>query len=151
MNRKNNSGFTMIELLIVVAIMAVIVALALPNYREYVIKSNRSVAKGALLEVASREEQYFLNNRSYTNSLVDLGLPANYYMGSDGQTLTTSSGSIYQITIDEPDSNTGETAYTLSATPQNSQTEDGRCGIFSIDEQGLKTVTDASESASYCW
>ena len=141
----------MIELLIVVAIMAIIVAVALPNYREYVIKSNRSVAKGALLELASRQEQYFLNNRSYTNSLEDLGFDANYYVDSEGQPLTSSAGSIYQLTIDEPDTNTGETAYTLLATPQNGQTEDARCGTFSIDERTQKTVVDATESASYCW
>ncbi len=150
MKRKDHVGFTMIELLIVVAIMAIIVAVALPNYREYVIKSNRSVAKGALLEVVSRQEQYFLNNRSYTDSLVDLGLPANYYLDSDGQTLATSVGGIYQITIDEPLSNTGETAYTLSAAPLNSQTEDGKCATFSIDEQALKVVS-GTESAGYCW
>jgi len=151
MHRKLKSGFTMIELLIVVAIMAIIVAVALPNYREYVIKSNRSVAKGALLELASRQEQYFLNNRSYTNSLEDLGFDATYYVDSEGQPLASSSGSIYQLTIDEPDSNTGETSYTLLATPQNGQTEDARCATFSIDERAEKTVVDATESASYCW
>lgn len=143
-------GFTLIELLIVVAVMAIIVAVALPNYREYVIKSNRSVAKGALLELASRQEQYFINNRSYTDALTDLGLDTNYYLDSDGQRQTTSAGSIYRITIDEPDSNTGETAYTLSAVPQNSQTDDAKCGTFSIDEQATKSVT-GTQDAGYCW
>lgn len=150
MNKKIVAGFTMIELLIVVAIMAIIVAVALPNYREYVIKSNRAVAKGALLELASRQEQYFVNNNSYTNALTDLGMGATYFVDSEGQPLATSAGSIYQIAIDEPDSNSGETAYTLSATPQNGQTEDGKCGTFSIDEQAFKDVT-GTQDASYCW
>lgn len=141
----------MIELLIVVAIMAIIVAVALPNYREYVIKSNRSVAKGALLELASRQEQYFLNNRSYTHLLTDLGFPATYYVDSEGQPLASATGSIYQLTIEEPESNTGETTYTLLATPQSPQDEDTRCGSFSIDERTQKTVVDATESAGYCW
>lgn len=151
MRNRNNIGFTLIELMIVVAVMAIIVAVALPNYREYVLKSNRAVAKGALLELASRQEQYFLNNRSYTNALTDLGLTTNYYVDAEGQPLTSATGSIYRITIDEPDTNAGETEYTLSATPQNGQMDDGKCGTFSIDEQGAKAVSDASKDASYCW
>ncbi|MEH6617468.1 MAG: type IV pilin protein, partial [Porticoccus sp.] len=78
-------GFTLIELMIVVAIVAILVGIAMPNYREYVLRSNRAVAKGALLEVASRQEQYFLNNRSYTHLLADLGYPVSYYIDSEGQ------------------------------------------------------------------
>lgn len=150
MRKKYNLGFTLIELLIVVAVMAIIVAIALPNYREYVIKSNRAVAKGALLELASRQEQYFLNNRSYTDSLVDLGLSSNYYVDSEGQSLTSAGGSIYRITITEPDSNTDETTYTVSAIPQNGQGEDSKCATYTIDEQGQKNVT-GSKGRSYCW
>lgn len=145
-----SKGFTLIEVMIVVAIIAILAGIALPNYREYVLRSNRAVAKGALLEVASRQEQYFLNNRSYTHLLTDLGYEASYYIDSEGQPLEAVAGSIYQMTITEPASNTGETAYTLSAIPQGGQTDDTKCGSLGIDEQADKTET-GSETDTYCW
>lgn len=145
-----SKGFTLIELMIVIGIIALLVTIAMPNYREYVLRSNRAVAKGALLEVASRQEQYFLNNRSYTNLLVDLNYPVNYYIDSEGQPLGTATGSIYQITITEPASNTGETTYTLSAIPQGGQADDIKCGSLGIDEQADKTET-GTKTDSYCW
>lgn len=147
---QKNKGFTLIEVMIVVAILAIIVALALPNYREYILRANRAVGKSALLEAASRQEQYFLNNRSYTHQLTDLGYSANYYVDSEGQPLSAGAGSIYQITITEPSSNTGETAYTLSAIPQGGQADDTKCGSLGIDEQADKTVT-GTKTDTYCW
>jgi type IV pilus assembly protein PilE len=147
---QKSKGFTLIEVMIVVAVIAILVGIAMPNYREYVLRSNRAVAKGALLEVASRQEQYFLNNRSYTHLLTDLGYGASYYIDSEGQPLAAAAGSIYQMTITEPASNTGETAYTLSAIPQGGQTDDTKCGSLGIDEQADKKVT-VSGNESYCW
>ncbi|MEH6467736.1 MAG: type IV pilin protein [Porticoccus sp.] len=143
-------GFTLIEVMIVVAIIAILVGIAIPNYREYVIRANRAVAKGAILEVASRQEQYFVNNRSYTHLLADLDYPVSYYIDSEGQPLEAAAGSIYQITITDPDSNTGETTYSILATPQNGQVEDTRCLNLGIDDQAEKTET-GSEDRAYCW
>ena len=148
--RPKSRGFTLIEVMIVVAIIAILVGIAMPNYREYVLRSNRAVAKGALLEVASRQEQYFLNNRSYTDLLANLDYPVNYYIDSEGQPLGTAAGSIYQITIVDPDSSIGETIYSILATPQNGQLEDTRCLNLGINEQALKTET-GSEDTAYCW
>lgn len=148
---SKNRGFTLIEVMIVAAIVAIIMTIALPSYREYVLRSNRAVVKGALLEVASRQEQYFMNNRSYTNLLTDLGYTANYYITSEGGALPAAAGSIYQITITAPASNTGETTYTLLSVPQGGQTDDTKCGSLGINEQNNKTVASASESATYCW
>ena len=143
-------GFTLIEVIIVISIISILVGLALPNYREYVLRSNRAVAKGALLEVASRQEQYFVNNRSYTHLLADLTYPATYFIDSEGQPLGSATGSIYQITITDPASNTGETTYTLSAIPQGGQADDVKCGSLGIDDQADKTET-GTKTDSYCW
>ena len=60
---RKNKGFTLIELMIVIVIVAVLLAVALPAYQDSVIKSNRSAGRGILLDVASRQEQYFINNK----------------------------------------------------------------------------------------
>ena len=57
-------GFTLIELLIVVVIIAILSAIAYPSYQAYVIRANRAMAKAELLEVAVRQEHFFLNNKT---------------------------------------------------------------------------------------
>ena len=68
MNRLRNlpcKGFTLVELLIVVAIIGILTAIAVPNYNDYMIRATRSSAQQFLLDVAQREEQYLLDNRQY--------------------------------------------------------------------------------------
>lgn len=75
-SNKNQSGFTLIELMITVAIVAILAAVALPSYQKYVIRGNRATAKAAMMDIADREQQYLLANRSYTNSLSALSYSA---------------------------------------------------------------------------
>jgi type IV pilus assembly protein PilE len=73
MNKKSN-GFTLIELMIVVVIVAILAAIAYPSYRNYVIRSNRSAAQSQLLDLANREQQFLLAQRSYTSTIGTGGL-----------------------------------------------------------------------------
>lgn len=64
-DRKNSSGFTLVELMITVAIVAILAGVALPSYQKYVIRGNRAAAQAQMMDIANREQQYFLANRAY--------------------------------------------------------------------------------------
>ncbi|MGK8470516.1 type IV pilin protein [Stutzerimonas stutzeri] len=68
MARYKARGFTLIEVMIVVVIIGILAAIALPNYRQYVIRSNRTAAQAQMLEIANRQQQFLLANRSYADT-----------------------------------------------------------------------------------
>ena len=75
-SRRATGGFTLIELMIVVAIIGILAMIAVPSYDRYVIRSNRAVAKQFILSVASKQEQYILDARTYATTIGALGLTA---------------------------------------------------------------------------
>ena len=64
---RKQHGFTLIELVITIAVVGILAAIALPSYQQYVIRSKRSAAQAQMMDIANREQQYLLANRSYAD------------------------------------------------------------------------------------
>lgn len=148
-NSGNQKGFTLVELLIVVAIISILAAIAYPAYTNHVVKTKRSMAKSILTQIATKQEQYYLDNKSYTADLTDLGYPADPFFVDKNSNLlaATSANAIYQIDVAQ----TAVSNYTLTATPVNAQaTQDTTCANFTLTNTGTKGVSGTG-SVSDCW
>jgi type IV pilus assembly protein PilE len=136
-------GFTLIELMIVVAIVAILAMVAFPSYMESMRKSRRAEAKTALLDLAARQERYFTTHNAYTDRPDHLGY------GSAAFPIDVRSGSTayYRLHIDVEE---GSSGWTATAEPTESQRAD-RCGSYTIDHLGIQGVTDGSLPVESCW
>lgn len=146
-SRNAQRGFSLIELMIVVAIIAIISAFAYPSYDRYVIKTKRSVAQNALLQVADRQQQFFMDNKRFAADITNLGFPANPYVVDDNGTSTVASDAdaVYSLSL----SNVTATTWTATAAPLNSQlSRDTYCGSLTITQTGAKSKSGASDE---CW
>lgn len=85
---KLDKGFTLIEILIVVAIIGIIAAIGYPSYTNYLHKAGRSEASALLLQVMEKQEQWYRQNLTYTTDLTDLGYPATLTTDSERHTIS---------------------------------------------------------------
>lgn len=131
---KLNSGFTLIELMITVAIIGILAAIAYPSYQQYVLRANRAEAQAVLSETAQFMERYFTTNGTYVGGAL---LSAVSPKGASGAAVK------YNIT---PATVTTATTFTLTATPVNSQTADTTCGTLTLSNTGAQTPSTAG-----CW
>ncbi|MBL8419601.1 MAG: prepilin-type N-terminal cleavage/methylation domain-containing protein [Dechloromonas sp.] len=131
-------GFTLIEVMIVVAILAAIAAIALPSYQESIRKSRRADAKSALMAASQAMEKYFTERQTYVNAT----------LGSNATDVypTTSPDGFYTLSFSVAST---ASAFSLQAAPTagKGQTND-KCGTFSINQLGAKSV---STTQSNCW
>jgi len=144
--RRSVQGFTLIELMIVVAVIGILSAIAYPSYKSYILKSRRADAKNALLDLAAREERVFSNTNSYSLDAPTLG----YGTGSAWPFNINSSGSaFYQLRVV-----TDATGYMARAIPIGTQTADTACLEFRIYADGTKSNVDLAGNAltlGNCW
>lgn len=147
-NRHLAGGMTLIELLTVVAIIALLGSMAYSSYRNSVLRSNRTEATATLLNVAAAQEKFFLQNNTYADDdqLEDappagLGIPRE-----------TTNG-YYTITLDTgtADDLTQTFGATAEPTDEGGQSQDTDCATFTINETGQKGATGADDAVTRCW
>lgn len=134
MKIKKQTGFTLIELMVVLVIISIIMAYAVPSYRQYVLRAKRSEALNALLLTASLQEKYYANNNTY-------GTDANLNLATTYPAPTVANKRAYTISM----VNTA-TSYTIKAVAYGGQTEDTGCTEFTIDHLGTKKPVSGK-----CW
>lgn len=125
-------GFTLIELMIVVAIVAILTAIAYPSYTHYIVKTRRTAAKACLTEVSNYMERYYTTNMKYTGA-TDPQL--------DCESAAQTGGFYTWSFVGTPDA----TTYKISAAPKASQ-PDTECGTLTLDQTGARTPTTTG-----CW
>ncbi len=141
------SGVTMIELMVVMVIIAIISTVAYPSYTQFVVKSKRGAGSSMLLQVADRQQQFFMDNKQYAAALTDLGFPSDPFMiGDEGSFLASGSADrIYNISL----SNVSATTFTATAAPELVQaSKDTKCGSLTLTHSGVK---GQSGSSNDCW
>lgn len=128
LKQASQSGFTLIELMIVVVIIAILSAIAYPAYTQYVIRANRTAAQAEMMNIANRQQEFLLTNRNYATKEMLEG--SGYSLHSD-----VSSKYTYAINVGAG----ALPSYTLTFTPTGSQAVDGN---LTINNQGVKTPAD---------
>ena len=154
MNKKYTKGFTLIEVMIVVAILGIITAIAFPSYVEYVRKGKRADAKVELLRLAQMQESFFVQNLSYAKDFTSaanaggLGLtaPVKSEQGEYSMILNATPGGCGGTSVSPC------TGFTLTADAGTAQSGDAKCLDFTLTNTGVKGVTGAhSATPRDCW
>ncbi|WP_293761982.1 type IV pilin protein [uncultured Aquitalea sp.] len=147
---NKQAGFSLIELMIAVAIIGILAGVALPAYTQFVQKGNRVLAKNAVLDLAAREENYYALNNVFTANLSSLGLAqaASVSVPGNGQNL-------YTLNVSSV-SNGSPPSYVIRAVPVKGGAQAADvCQTFQLDSLGSKSNVDAAGNAvtnsADCW
>jgi len=145
-----SSGFTLVELMVAVTVIAVLAAIAVPTYTKQVQKSRRVDARTAVTDLAGREERYLTTAGAYTNVAANLGYAALPVVVGSGY---------YQLSVNVPAVAAGvQPTYTVIATvvAGSSQLKDGACLYFSVDNTGRQFSSaniggGGADTSITCW
>lgn len=143
--RRAQRGITLIELLTVMVVIAILASIAIPSYRSYLLRAQRTDATRTLLHIQAAQEKFFAQNNQYAGQLdqaspVGLGIPA------------VSDNGFFNINLAVTDGGAG---YTATATPRpgSGQADDTRCGSFTVDQNLHKSAVDphGADATHECW
>jgi len=123
-------GFTLIELMIVLAIIAILVAITFPSYQDSVRKARRTDAQADLIMLSTFMEQYYTENSTYIGATLPVSSISDYYT--------------YSLPVQTA------TSYTVQSTPTGNQTND-LCGTMTISSTNVKTATYGGSLVNDCW
>ncbi len=138
---RSQPGFTLIELMIVVLVIAIIASIAVPSYRSYMLRAQRSDATAALLRARTAQEKFFLQNQRYM-------APADL----TARGLDVSEHGFYTVASAVPDPDRpGELGFKLTAAPAagGPQMADTKCTSFTLNDTGLRS--SAPNPVDMCW
>jgi type IV pilus assembly protein PilE len=134
-NGARARGFTLVEMMIAVSIVAILAAVAYPSYMNQVQRTRRTDGKSALMDTAQRLERCHTRFGRYDSDDCEVELPFD------------SAEAFYSVDAVEITAST----FTLSATPQNQQADDSTCGILHLTSAGQQGSGDADSDSNHCW
>lgn len=134
-NSRNNKGFTLLELIIVMFIISILASIAIPSYNSYILKSHRTEGINTLNSIQLEQEKYRSSNTTY-------GTLANVWNG-----VTATPNNYYTLAITNPTA----TSYTVTATAQGNQANDAQngnsCSVLTLTVNGITTT----QTPVACW
>lgn len=139
----NQRGMTLIELIIVMVIIGILTAIAIPSYRQYVIRSQRADATEGLLKLATAQEKFYLQNNRYALEAERAAAPPA------GLGITGTTNGWYTLSVQAPvELATAVNGFTVRAVPVGTgpQASDADCQQFEVNDRGVRTATSPE-----CW
>lgn len=142
-------GFSLIELMVTVAIVGILAAVAYPSYTQYIVRSNRSAAQSYMLGLASQQAQFLLDARSY---FCTTGACSQVLNASTTPAFIPPAEVSKNYNVQVTSTNVGLPTFTITATPIGAQlSRDTKCKILTLDHIGTKGISGGTSTATQCW
>ncbi len=149
MLKTKQLGFTLIEVMVVIVIVSILMAIALPSYRNSVLKSHRSDGTSGLTQCAALQERWFTKNNVYNANACPSTSPEGYY------DLSVAVGDMQDTGNCDPGSTSNNDCFEITATPTSkaSQDDDTDCATIMLDNTNFKEAdnSDGDSTTDVCW